>query len=92
MYYTFIGDPPDTDYKNRFSISPGLGRMLTRETLAAVFYEYSTTISSGDDPQLISLLLQHSLRESKKAYAMFDIGLNDGAADYGLLVGGSMRF
>ena len=90
--YTFIGSPSGVDYSNRFALSPGAGKALNEDWMLMGFLEYSTAIGTGKDPLLLSMMAQRSLRPDLSAYAMLDLGLSDGAADYGLLAGVSWRF
>lgn len=91
--YTFIGSPDGVDYDNRWTLSPGLGRYVRPDLLLAGFYEWRSAISdSADDSHSLSVLAYSKLRSDLRAYAMADVGLSDGAPDFGLTVGMNWRF
>lgn len=91
--YTFIGDPPDMDYDNRIAVELGLGHDFLPALMGCVFYDYRSAISPGsDDAHSVSLLANYKVTDQVRTYAMVDLGLSDGAADYGFTVGGSYRF
>lgn len=91
--YTFIGDPPAIDYDNRVSVELGLGHDFSPAMLGAVFFDYRSAISpTASDEHSLSFLANYKISRQTKAYAMFDLGLSDGAPDYGITVGASYRF
>lgn len=90
--YTIIGDPSGFDYDNRWMISPGVGRYYTPELLLAGFYEWRNAIGSGEDPHLLSFLGYYKWRPDLNGYVMLDLGLSDGAADFGITTGLQRRF
>ncbi len=51
LSYTFIGDPPDTDFRNAFRWSVGAADSVTPPLAVFAFLEGSTAISPGQaDP------------------------------------------
>lgn len=90
--FTRIGDPSGTDYDDRWALSPGVGRYVTPDLMLAAFYEWRQAVTGGDDPMGLSFLASQKLRSDLRAYGMFDIGMSDGEADFGLTLGVSLRF
>lgn len=90
--YTFIGDPSGMDYDNRWLFSPGIGRNVLPELMLAGFYELRTSIGPGDDAHSLSGLAYYTWRSNIKLYTMLDVGLSDGAADFGVTLGSKWRF
>ncbi len=91
--YKFVGEPSGADYDNQRSFSVGLGRYVTDALLLAGFYEWRDAISAGGtDPEELTFLASHRLTGDLRTFAMFDIGLSDGAADYGVAAGFNLRF
>jgi hypothetical protein len=91
--YTVIGDPPDTDYDNRVAYDVGLGYQFSPVLTCSVFYEVRTAVSEdSEDDHTVSFYANGRLSDSTRAFAGLDVGLTDGAADYGYSVGGSYRF
>jgi hypothetical protein len=93
LSYTFIGDPPGVDYDNRIDADIGLGYQFTQEWMGSVSYDYRSAISaSGTDARSVSFLANYKVSPQVRTYGMVEIGLSDGAPDYGLTVGASYRF
>jgi len=90
--YTFIGEPSGKDFSDRKMYSIGLGRQITDELLVAAFYEWRSSIVKGNtDPQELSFMLTCRMTKKLRSFAMLDLGLNDGAADYGIAGGFTYR-
>lgn len=90
--YKFVGEPPGANFDNQRSYSAGLGRYVTSNLLLAGFYEWRNAISAGGtDPEELSFLMSHRLTQDLRTFAMFDVGLSDGAADYGIIAGFNHR-
>ena len=93
VYYTFIGEPSGSALDDRVAFDVGLGYDLNRDLMVSIFYELRTAVNpSSPDSESVQLLLNYKLSESIRTYGMLDVGLSDGASDYGLTVGGSYRF
>lgn len=93
LTYTFIGDPPGIDYDNRIDADVGVGNQLTPELMGSVSYDYRSAISSGStDAHSLSFLANYKVSPQVKTYGMLEVGLSDGAPDYGITVGASYRF
>jgi hypothetical protein len=93
LSYTFIGDPPDIDYDNRVAVELGLGHDFLPDLMGCVFYDYRSAISDGsEDAHSVSFLANYRVSKQVRTYAMIDLGLSDGAPDYGATVGASYRF
>lgn len=88
VYYTFIGDPPDTDLNDQFLYDLGLGYKLTEKTLATVSYQESTAlVDDEDNAREIVLGANHDLASDTKAYGKTAFGLSDGSPDWALMGG-----
>lgn len=84
---TIIGDPADINYDNRIMLDAGLGYRMGR-TFGCVYIEYRSAIDpTGKDSVSSLLAADHRLAQNLKADGMIEIGLSEGAADFGLSVG-----
>lgn len=93
LTYTFIGDPPGVSYQDRIDADVGAGYQFTREWLGCVYYNYRSAISTGSaDARSVSFLGNYKMSPELRFYCMIELGLSDGAPDYGLTVGASCRF
>lgn len=93
LSYTFIGDPPGIDYDNRIDADLGLGYQFTQEWMGSAAYDYRSAISSGgEDAHSVLFLANYKISPQVRTYGMVEVGLSDGAPDYGLTIGGSYRF
>lgn len=93
LTYTFIGDPPGVNYDNRIDADLGLGYQFTQEWMGSVSYDFRSAISSGStDAHSVSFLANYKVTPQVRTYGMVELGLSDGAPDYGITVGASYRF
>lgn len=93
LTYTFIGDPPNVNYDNRIDADLGLGYQFTPELMGSVSYDYRSAISDGGtDAHSLLFLGNYRFTPQLRTYAMFEVGLSDGAPDYGVTVGAAYRF
>lgn len=91
--YTFMGDPPDTEFRDRPAASVGVGMEATEAATVSVLLDWRRALISGNDDPLdllgvVTLRLSRTVRLSP--YAL--IGLSDGSPDYGVGVELSYRF
>lgn len=96
-YYTFIGEPPGADFKNRFSFDMGLGRQLTESVSGSLYYEESTSIVEGTE-NLRDIMASIEVRLNKfkasrdvRLFVGAYVGLTQSSPDYGLSVGLSVK-
>lgn len=93
LTYTFIGDPPDVEYDNRIDADLGVGYQFTPELMGSVSYDFRSAISSSSsDAHSLSFLGNYKISPQVRTYGMIEVGLSDGAPDYGITVGASYRF
>ena len=93
LSYTFIGDPPGTDFRNAFGWSVGAAYSVTPPLAVFAFLEGSTAISPGQsDPVELRVGAEYKLTKVLKLTGAVTRGLTDGAADWGLSAGLSLRF
>ncbi|MFQ5655911.1 MAG: hypothetical protein ACE5G5_00035 [Candidatus Methylomirabilales bacterium] len=91
--YTFIGDPPGRDLRNRMSAGGGLGYSLTRDLSAAVSLAWSRSVVSGsDDPTDVYIDLSWRISPTLTWTPFASFGLTDGSADFGVGFQISKRF
>lgn len=92
-YYTFIGSPPGTGIKNRFSFDTGLVDQINKSISASILYEESTPLTSGTpDLRDVMATLEYKVTSELRVFAGGSIGLTGSSPDYGLTVGTSVRF
>jgi hypothetical protein len=92
LAYTFIGDPPGTNFRNSFGWSVGPGYSIGPLSLFA-FLEGATAISSEQkDPLEVRVGAEYRLLPTLKFNAAVTRGLSDGAADWGVSAGFTLRF
>lgn len=91
--YTIIGRAADLNLRNQWNYDIGLGYYLTNALLVSAYYEEFRSIVSGlQNPR--DLLLAMNLKSSDllRFNASTQIGLSNGAPDYGMTAGLSLRF
>jgi hypothetical protein len=83
--YTFMGDPPGQDFRNRPGASIGIGRQLTRELAATVLLDWRRAIVAGhDDAVELNGILQWRLSRTLLFSPYIFVGLTSGSPDFGL--------
>lgn len=91
--YTFIGSPPGTSLNNQWNYDIGLGYYLTDDLIASVYYEEWRAVSdTGVNPRDVFASLQYTVFQWLRLTASGLVGLSDGAPDYGVSGGLSLRF
>src|SRR5207245_8014817 len=93
LAYTFIGDPPGTDFRNSFGWSVGAAYAVIQPLSLFAFLEGSTAIARGqEDP--VELRVGAEVRVTKwlKLTGPVSRGLTNGAADWGVSAGLTLRF
>jgi outer membrane putative beta-barrel porin/alpha-amylase len=92
LAYTFIGDPPGTNFRNSFGWSVGPGYTIGPLSLFALL-EGSTAISSDQkDPLDVRVGAEYRLLPALKFTGSVTRGLSDGSADWGGSAGFAFRF
>lgn len=92
LSYTFVGDPPGTDFRDSFGWSVGPAYSIGPLSLFA-FLEGSTAISPGqDDPLELRVGAEYRLTRALKFTGAVTRGLSDGSADWALAGGLTLRF
>lgn len=91
--YTFIGDPPGTEFRNSFGWSVGAAYEVVRPLSVFAFIDGSTAISPGQtDPIELRVGADYALTKALKLTGSVSRGLTDGAADWGVSAGLRLRF
>ncbi len=93
LSYTFVGDPPGTDFRNSFGWSVGAAYSVTPPLAVFAFLEGSTAISPGQsDPVELRVGAEYKLTKALKVTGAVTRGLTYGAADWGVSAGLAIRF
>lgn len=93
LSYTVIGSPAGVDLKNQTAYDIGLGYQFTPQFLASVFYEERTALLSGQpNPRSFLFTGYFKVTQTFHLNAAVEVGLSDGAPDYGLTAGAGVRF
>lgn len=93
LSYTFIGDPPGTDFRNSFGWSIGAAYAVMPPLSVFGFLEGSTAIARGQaDPVELRVGAEYKLTKALKLTGSVTRGLTDGAADWGVSAGLALRF
>ncbi len=93
LSYTFVGDPPGTDFRNSFGWSVGAAYSVTPPLAVFAFLEGSTAVSPGQsDPVELRVGAEYKLTKALKVTGAVTRGLTDGAADWGVSAGLAIRF
>jgi Putative MetA-pathway of phenol degradation len=93
LAYTFIGDPPGTDFRNSFGWSVGAAYAVIQPLSLFAFLEGSTAIARGqEDPVELRVGAEFRVTKWLKLTGAVSRGLTDGAADWGVSGGLGLRF
>ncbi len=86
--YTFVGKPPGVDVRNRWLYSIGLGYELNPKMTLSGYLDGRTAIFEGNEnPLSILLISEYRFRPDLRFDTMFEVGLTDGAPDFGITLG-----
>jgi Putative MetA-pathway of phenol degradation len=81
--YTFIGDQPHRDFRDRQAFSVGVGRRFTRTLTVSGFYEFRRAIVSGeDDSHEIGAIVSYKFTPTLTLSPIVTAGLSHGAPDF----------
>ena len=93
LAYTFIGDPPGTHLRNSFGWSVGAAYAVTPSLPVFAFLDGATAITPGQsDPIELRVGAEYRIARALKLTGSVTRGLTDGAADWGLGAGLTVRF
>jgi predicted porin len=93
LAYTFIGDPPGTDFRNTFGWSVGAAYSIAPPLALFAFVDGSTAISPDQsDPVELRVGAEYRFSKALKFTGAVSRGLTDGAADWTLAAGATVRF
>ena len=93
LAYTFIGDPPGTNFRNSFGWSVGAAYAVTPSVPVFAFLDGATAITPGQsDPIELRVGAEYRIARAVKVTGSVTRGLTDGAADWGLGAGLTVRF
>jgi hypothetical protein len=93
LSYTIIGSPPDTHLNNQTAFDIGLGYQVTPQLLASLFYEERTALlSDQSNPRSLLVTADYKVTRAFRVNTAVEVGLSNGAPDYGLTAGASWRF
>ncbi|MHC4117040.1 MAG: transporter [Planctomycetota bacterium] len=91
--YTFVGEPSGFDVDNRWLYSLGLAYEYDPKITLSGYIDGRTAIFEGnDDPLSILLIGEYKLRPDLRFDTMLEVGLSDGAPDFGITFGVRKRF
>jgi len=93
FYYTFIGNPPGFDLKDRFSFDVGVAYRINSPLTLSLFYDQSTALLPGGSISSdLSGEIEYRASRSVRLFAELLIGLADGSPATGGTIGASVRF
>src|SRR5436853_5378373 len=92
LSYTFVGDPPGTNFRDSFGWSVGPAYSMGPLSLFT-FLDGSTAISPGQsDPLELRVGAEYRLTRALKFTGAVTRGLSNGSADWGVSAGFTFRF
>lgn len=93
LYFTAIGDPPGSNLNNQVAADVGVSRLLGDDLTLTGLLEASNALVAGEPAPLDARgILDYRIDDRSSIFAALMLGLSKGSADYGLGVGGSVRF
>jgi hypothetical protein len=91
--YTFIGDPPSQNLRDRPAASVGIGRFVTPTIAVTALLDWRRSLVQGrDDPLELLGVVQVKLAPTVMLSPSTFVGLTDGSPDFGVGVELSWRF
>lgn len=91
--FTFMGDPPDTNFRDRVAASLGAGFEVTDAITVSALLDWRTALLSGnDDPLEVLGIVTMKLRPVLSLSPYVLVGLTDGSPDFGVGFELSYRF
>jgi len=91
--YTFMGDPPGTNLRDRIAAGSGIGYQFPRSLSASVAFAWSRALVSGtDDPMDIITSVSWRISRTFTWTPFVSAGLTDGSPDFGVGFAISYKF
>jgi hypothetical protein len=91
--YTFIGDPPGQNFRNRPAASLGIGRYFTPNIAVAALLDWRRSlVKGGEDPLELVGVVQVKVLPTLTLIPYAFAGLTEGSPDFGVGVELSWRF
>ncbi len=91
--YTFMGDPPDTNFRDRPAASVGAGMDVTETVTGSLLLDWRRALVSGnDDPLEVLGIVTVKLSPVMRLSPYLLVGLSDGSPDFGIGFEISYRF
>ena len=91
--YVFIGDPPDTNYNDKWTVSLGGGRLFQKGISVYGFYDEERALVEGEaNPRTLTVGLRIAPRPAVSFGVALMLGLSDGAPDAGVSLSGRIKF
>ncbi len=91
--YTVIGKPAGVTLRNQWNYDVGLGYNFTKALLGSVFYEEWRALVPGTvNPRDFLFSVTYKAAPTVRFNVALETGLSDGAPDYGVTAGLSVRF
>ncbi len=91
--YTVIGRAEGLNLRNQWNYDVGLGYYVTNAWLVSAYYEeYRSIVSGLQNPRDLLLAMNLKSSDTLRFNASTQIGLSNGAPDYGVTAGLSLRF
>ncbi|MGE5297346.1 MAG: transporter [Solirubrobacterales bacterium] len=86
--YTFVGEPDDYDVQNRWLYSVGLAYELNpKVTLSGYLDGRTAIVEDNDNPLSVLLAGEYKYHSDLRFDTLLEVGLNDGAPDFGITFG-----
>ena len=91
--FTFIGKPAGFNLRNQWNYDVGLGYYFTKALTLSLYYEeYRAVVQGNQNPQDILISLSYDWSPRMSFNASTQVGLSDGAPDYALSAGISLKY
>lgn len=91
--FTFIGKPAGFNLRNQWNYDVGLGYYFTKALTLSVYYEEYRAVTQGNqNPQDVLISLNYDWSPRMSFNASTQVGLSDGAPDYALSAGISVKY
>lgn len=88
-----LGDPPDRNYDNQWLWSLGAGYHPNPRWWHSAYLDYRTSaVDNTDDAASLLYIPSYSAAGGTSIFGVIELGLTDGAPDYGLTAGVTQRF
>lgn len=91
--YTFIGDPPGINFRDKISGTVGVAYALTNRLTPSVALEWSRAlVATADDPLDAVFGLDYKVTRDISLQYFVTVGLSDGSPDFGVTAATAVRF